>query len=132
MKRLSLRTIRECRFDTFPFGKTTSLPGTRPIVTSGSVNVSRFCAPPFSVITTVNISASNHTCLGRPDGQEKTAWSVGEAQAGGEALAEDTSAIGLAQFATLAHELQPGLVAGGPPERRRCTFAQPFGQVAGA
>src|SRR5438105_138775 len=51
----SLSTIRECRFDTLPFGKMMSLPCTRPIVTSGLSNSRRFCSPPFSLTTIANI-----------------------------------------------------------------------------
>ena len=55
MKRLSLSTMREWRFETLPLGSTTSLPGTRPIVTSGSVKVRRRSLPSSSVMTTVNM-----------------------------------------------------------------------------
>ncbi len=57
MKRLSFRTIRECRFETFPLGRMMSLPWTRPMVTSFLSNSIRRWAPPFSVMTTANMLA---------------------------------------------------------------------------
>src|ERR1700712_29048 len=61
MKRLSLSTMREWRLETLPLGSTTSLPGTRPMVTSASVNVTRRSAPSFSAMTTVNMPAASYT-----------------------------------------------------------------------
>jgi hypothetical protein len=55
--RPSWRTTRECRFDTLFPGKTISLPGTRPIVTSSLSNSISFEGPPFSLTTSLYIRA---------------------------------------------------------------------------
>src|SRR5215470_7135150 len=54
----SLSTMREWRLETLPLGRMMSLPCTRPIVTSGLSNSSRFCSPPFSFTTIANIRSS--------------------------------------------------------------------------
>src|SRR3954470_18565507 len=51
----SLSTMREWRLETLPLGRMMSLPCTRPIVTSGLSNSSRFDSPPFSLIVIANM-----------------------------------------------------------------------------
>src|SRR3954465_762391 len=53
--------MRQCRFETLPFGRTTSLPCTRPTVTSFFSNVSCLGSPPFSV--RVRITMRQTVCL---------------------------------------------------------------------
>src|SRR5438045_76249 len=45
--------MRQCRFETLPFGRTTSLPCTLPTVTSFFSNVSCLGSPPFSVLVRI-------------------------------------------------------------------------------
>src|SRR5258706_7851465 len=56
--------MRECLFETLPFGSTMSLPDTRPMVTSSLSKESAFGSPPFSVMVSL---------IMQPRGQE---WSA--------------------------------------------------------